>query len=96
MLRQHDNKFNIPRASLPQLLKKVNPIYHCCLWSWTYRKETAVFQTAQNPLHESTGRAGANGMLTFEGSKIEFQRLNNNEFYSMLAFEGEHERISEI
>ena len=95
-VRQHDNKFNIPRASLPQLLKKMNPIYHCCLWCWTYRKETAAFQTAQNPWYKSTGHAGANGKLTFEGSKIEFRRLNNNEFYRMLTFEGEQGRISKI
>jgi len=74
----------------------MNPIYHRCLWSWTYRKETAAFQTAQNPSYKSTGHAGTNEMLTFEGSKIEFRRLNINEFYRMLAFEREQERISKI
>ena len=76
--------------------KKMNPIYHCCLWRWAYRKETAAFKTAQNPWYKSTGHAGANGKLTFEGSKIEFRRLNNNEFYRMLTFEGEQGRISKI
>ena len=47
------------------------------------------------PGFRSTGHAGANGKLTFEGSKIEFRRLNN-EFYRMLTFEGEQGRISKI
>lgn len=58
------------------ITKEMNPIYHCILWSWIHRKETAaLFHAAQNPM-QSQQNAG------FEGRKIEFQRLDNNEFKS--------------
>lgn len=58
------------------ITKEMNPIYHCILWSWIHRKETAaLFHAAQNPM-QSQQNAG------FEGRKIEFQSLDNNEFKS--------------